>query len=117
MRRMHQLDTVARRVDKAEEIAHVALFGVLALARGNLVAAALQHRAGVLQFFGGIHLEGRGVVARIAFEIAQGVVAGIGLEIDRAMLLARHFQPQHRGRIADRGFQIAGTQPDVPDVV
>ncbi|MCY1550599.1 hypothetical protein D9M68_868660 [compost metagenome] len=117
LRRMHELDAVAGRVDETEEVAHVALFGLFPLARRDRIAAAFQHRAGALQFFGSVHLERGGMVPRVALEIAEGMVARVGLEIGGAMFLARQFQPQDRGRVADRALQVAGTQPDVPDIV
>ncbi|MNV64489.1 hypothetical protein D3C71_1571340 [compost metagenome] len=117
LRRVHQLDAVAGRVREAQEVAHIALLGVLAAARVDLVAAALQHRAGALKLFRRIHLERGGVIAGVAFEVAKGVIARVGLEIGRPMFLAGQLQSQHRGRIAHRRIQITGAQPDIPDVM
>ncbi|KAG1441393.1 hypothetical protein G6F57_018709 [Rhizopus arrhizus] len=117
LRRQHQFDAVAGGVGELQEIAHVALLGILAPPGRDVVAAALEHGAGTLQFVGRIHFERGGVVARIAFEIAEGVVAGVGLEIRRPVFLAGKLQSQHRGRVAHRSVQITGAQPDVPDVM
>lgn len=117
VRRQHQFDAVAGRVGELQEIAHIALLGVFTAPGGHPITAAFQHGAGALQLFRRIHLERGRMVARIAFEIAKGVVAGVGLEVRRPMFLAGQLQPQHRGRVAHRGVQITGAQPDVPDVV
>src|SRR5215471_16372556 len=81
LRAHDELDMIARRVTKADESFHLAPRGLLHGARVHVMAERFQRCGGVLQAGFILDLETDGLVARIAFRIAQRVRALIGPEI------------------------------------
>ena len=62
-------------------------------------------------------LEGGGLVGRRTVEVAQRVLALVGLEINRTLRMVRDFQAQIVGGEFGRAVEIRGAEPHVADVL
>jgi hypothetical protein len=62
------------------------------------------------------HFEAHDLIARVALEIAERVLALIRLEIDRALGALGDVEAEIFGREMGRAFEIAGPEPDIGDI-
>ena len=80
----NQFDSVSAWIVEGDELAHLARLGLTRGTRVNCVSEPLQLIRRGRQDCARGNLEGDRLVARIALDVAQGVLALVGLEIDRA---------------------------------
>jgi hypothetical protein len=79
----------------------------------NGVPEPLQLACGGGQCRARTYFEGDRLVVGIAFEIAQGVLALVRLEIDCPLADFSNFQAEHVDGEADCAFNVACAEPDV----
>jgi len=103
----YQLDAVAARVVEGDELAHLACLGFPRRADVNRVAEPLQFAGGGRERGARADLEGHRLVARIALDVAQRMLALVGLEIDRVLGDFADFETEHVGGETGRAFEVA----------
>src|SRR5689334_17825633 len=119
----HDLDAIAARVARGDEGAHAALLALVLRAVVDRAAGLLELDRGGVERLGIAQVEPDRVVARLAFEVHERVVARVaaraglvGAEV-RGLALARHeLQPDDRRRVLDRRLEVGRTDPEVADV-
>ena len=67
----------------------------------------VQRRSRLFEFGLRRHFKGYGLILRIAFEIAEGVGSGVGLEINRVMMPLGYFEAEIVGSKDLRTFQVS----------
>ena len=95
---------------------HVALFPRVGAARPHRQPAVAELGRGGSQRAGLAQLEAHGVVARVAFEVHQRVVAVVAAVVVRAGLDAHPLQADDFARKTVGADQVARAEPDVADV-
>ncbi len=113
----HQLDAVAGRIVEGDEALHLTQFSFFRRAQPNGVTEAVKLRGGRLQVRPLGHLEGGGLIAGRAGEVAQRMIALVGLEVDRVVRTIRHFEAQVIRREGDGAVEICGAEADIRDVL
>src|SRR5437016_1754915 len=83
----------------------------------NGMPERFQRRGGILQARFVLDLETDGLVAWIAFGIAQCMRAIVGAEVKIPAAALGDLQAEAGGRKAFRRFEIARTEPDVADIL
>src|SRR5262249_967475 len=113
----HQLDPVAARVVEGDELAHFARLRLARRAGAHRVAEPFEFagRRGQRRARG--DLEGDGLLARVALEVAQRVLALVGLEIDRAFGDLADLEAEHVGGKAGRALDVARAKPHIADAL
>jgi hypothetical protein len=117
VRSHHQVDAVAARVAEVREGLDVALFALLHGASTHVDAGIAEQRGRLVQVGARAHLETDGVVARIALEVHQRVIALVAAKVVRTGLRAGVFQPEDLQRILVRGREVSRAEADVADVM
>src|SRR5262249_31475822 len=81
-------------------------------AGGARAAAPLRRAGGGRERRARADLECHRLLARVAIEVAQRVLALVGLEVDRVLRGFAHFEAEHVGGETRRPFEVARTEPD-----
>src|SRR6185437_7087465 len=112
------LDLVAARVARLDDAAGASLLAVLFIREGRAVAGILESGADRVE------IEADRMVARIALEIDESVVARIAAhrydvaaEIRGFAFAAVELQAENLGRVIDRAFEVARAEADVADIL
>jgi hypothetical protein len=112
-----QLDLVASRILEADEAPHSAQLGFLRRAQADLMAEPIELRGRRLQVRTLGHFERGGLVHRRAGEVAERVLALIGLEIERVLRAVRDFEAEIIRGKARGAVEIRGAEADVAEVL
>ena len=80
------------------------------------MAEAFELRRGLVEMELLLDFEAHDLVARIALEIAERVLALVRLEIDRALGALGDVEAEIFGGEMGRAFEIAGPEPDIGDI-
>src|SRR5690606_30746470 len=111
-----QFDAIAGGVIEADEGAHLAQRAFGFGTGVHRVADAFELGGGGIEFGAAAQFEGGDVIGRIAFEIAQRVLARVGAEVDRVAAALGDLEPEDFSGVAGGAFEITRTEADVGDV-
>src|SRR5690348_3432090 len=118
------LDLVAARVARLDDAAGASLLAVLFIREGRAVAGILESGADRVEIDRVFEIEADRMVARIALEIDESVVARIAAhrydvaaEIRGFAFAAGELQAENLGRVIDRAFEVARAEADVADIL
>ena len=90
----HQLDLVAGRILEGDEAPHLAQIGFLRRTQADMMAEPIKLRGCRLQIRALGHFERGGLIGRRTGEVAQRVLALVGLEIHRVLRMVRDFEAE-----------------------
>ena len=112
----HQLDRIAGGVAEKDHVPDLAQLALLRRPAANAVAQALKLCARLIEIGGGRNFEGNRLVGRITLEIAEGMGAGIRLEVYGLLVPLRDLETQDLGCEDDRSFKIARSESAIADI-
>src|SRR5262245_27722617 len=111
------LDAVAGGIGEANELAHHAHIGLFACADMHVVAKLLQFDRRLVEIVLVRDLETSDLNPRIAVEVAQRVLALVGLEVTGVPSPRTDLQPKDACCEPRRSLEIARTEPHVADLL